>query len=177
MTLFVRVLDKILFATLLLIALQVPILADHYRQYLTGYYDATASQVEQYTVLATRHGYTSLEAMLSDLENNANPVIRDDTQNKYQTLIVLRQLDEGLSVLNQGHYYEQAWYMLSPAQNSTLKRVLDNFHPSIPLSVDAVVYSLITAILINVILWAPYWTAVRVKRWRHNRKYHAEKRA
>ncbi|MCW8107876.1 DUF2937 family protein [Alteromonas ponticola] len=172
MTLIVRVLDKILFATLLLIALQVPILADHYRQYLTGYYDATSTQVEQYRKLSARHGYSTLEAMLADLKNNSNAVIREDTQHKYQTIAMLEQLDEGLTVLNQGHYFEQAWYMLSPAQNDTLKRVLDNFQPSIPLSPESIVFSLITAILINIIVWAPYWTAVRVRQWRHNVKYH-----
>ncbi|MCW8091363.1 DUF2937 family protein [Alteromonas sp. ASW11-130] len=172
MTLFVRVLDKILFATLLLVALQVPILADHYRQYLTGYYDATAAQVEEYKALSVRHGYTHLEDMLAELEKSSNPVVRDDTQNKVNTLAMLKELNEGIRVLNRGHYYQQAWYMLSPSQNETLRRVLDNFHPSIPLSPEAVVFSLISAIIINVIMWAPYWTAVKLKQWRHNRKYH-----
>ncbi len=172
MTLFVRILDKIIFATLLLLAMQVPILADHYRQYLTGYYDATAAQVAEYETLSTKHGYASVDAMIAALKNNSNPVVRDDAQNKLNTISTLKQLDEGLTILTRGHYYEQAWYMLAPAQNATLKRVMDNFHPSIPLSGDAVVFSLITAIIINTLLWAPYWTAIRIKKWRHNRKYH-----
>ncbi len=172
MTLFVRVLDKIIFAALLLIAMQVPILADHYRQYLTGYYDATAAQVAEYEALSAKHGYASLDNMIADLESNSSTVVRDDARNKLNTISILKELDEGLVVLRHGHYYEQAWYMLSPAQNATLQRVLDNFHPSIPLSGSAVVFSLISAIIINTILWAPYWTAVRIRKWRHNRKYH-----
>ena len=55
-----RVIDKLLFAALFIAALQVPILADHYRQYLAGYFDATREQVAELEVLARQFNYPSV---------------------------------------------------------------------------------------------------------------------
>ena len=66
----VRVFDKLIFAILFILALQVPILADHYRQYLSGYYDATREEVTALSTLAKKHGYPSANAMLEALKQN-----------------------------------------------------------------------------------------------------------
>ena len=56
----VRALDKVVFAVVFIITLQVPILADHYRQYLNGYYDALR-EVSSSSALAKQHGFLRLK--------------------------------------------------------------------------------------------------------------------
>lgn len=172
MGMMIRVLDKIVFTALFLTALQVPILADHYRQYLSGFYDATEQQVAQYRALAEQFGYDSVDALVDALEQNPDPVVRQDAGNKAQTIASLGALREGLQILSDGHYYEQAWYMLHPRQNATLTRVLDNFAPSVPLNPNAVLFSLITAIALNMFIWAPFWCAGKVRHWHRHRHQH-----
>ena len=78
----VRVLDKVVFAVLFIITLQVPILADHYRQYLNGYYDALRDEVSSSSALAKQHGFSSVEAMLESLQKNSEPVVRENASMK-----------------------------------------------------------------------------------------------
>ncbi|RDV24317.1 DUF2937 family protein [Alteromonas aestuariivivens] len=167
----VRIIDKIGFAVLLLLALQIPILADHYRQYLSGYYDATARQVAEYQSMADEFGYPTVTEMINALERNSSPIVQKDAQYKLRTLAEHRQLESGLSTLKNGHYFQQAWYMLAPKQRATLARVLENFSPSVPLTPSAIVYSLITAILANLLLWTPFWL-FRTGKAIHARRQH-----
>ena len=87
----VNLLDKLIFAGLLLIAFQVPVFSDHYVQYLSGYYEATKHQVEGFRSNAVRHGYPDEYAMINDLLQNPNAVIKDDARQKQLTL---REFDE-----------------------------------------------------------------------------------
>ncbi|QJR79803.1 DUF2937 family protein [Alteromonas pelagimontana] len=173
MGIFVRVIDKIVFAALFLSALQIPILADHYRQYLAGFYDATSEQVQQYQALADQFDYPSIEAMIDTLRQNPDRMIQEDASNKAQTVAKLDEISHGLETLQQGHYFQQAWYMFSPEHKNTLVRVMDNFAPSVPLSPTAIVFSLITAIVVNLIIWAPFWTVGKVRHLRRKRVRYA----
>lgn len=170
MGLFTRVIDKILFAVLFLIALQVPILADHYRQYLAGFYDATELQVSELRELARVNGYNDVDALIDELKKNPQQIVRQDANNKSAALRRLAVLEDGIETLNSGDYFSQAWYMFSPTQQETLRQVLSNFSPSVPLSAPSIVFSLLTAILLNLIIWSPFWTAKKVKHWRHRRR-------
>lgn len=174
MRIVIRLVDKLVFSALLLIALQIPILADHYRQYLSGFVDATEQQVAGYQRLADEFGYPSIDAMIVALEQNPEAVIRADAENKKVTLAQLKELQHGLTTLQQGHYYEQAWYMFTPTHSETLKRVLENFAPSVPLTPTAIIYSVVTAMLLNFLLWLPYLGACGcVKLYRRHRNHGA----
>ncbi|MEW9799212.1 DUF2937 family protein [Alteromonas sp. CYL-A6] len=154
-----RTLDKLVFAALLLVTMQVPILADHYLQYLSGYADATQAQVSQYQRLADEFGYPSVQAMIDDLSRSDTPLIKADAQNKAAQISQLHALQEGISVLKDGHYFAQAWYMVQPARTDTLRRVLDNFSPSIPLRPTDILFSLIAALGLNLLIISPFAAA------------------
>mgnify|MGYP001484744842 CR=1 FL=1 len=123
--------------------------------------------------MADQFGYESVDALIDTLRQNPDPVVKQDAANKAQTVSTLDDLQAGIQTLSNGHYYEKAWYMFAPQQHQTLRRVLTNFSPSIPLAPEAVLFSLITAIAINMVLWAPYWCACRVRNWRHHRHAHS----
>lgn len=165
---FVRVLDKLVFAFLLLATLQVPILADHYRQYLTGYTDATKQQVAGYQQLADSFGFSSIDRLINSLKTNPDPIIQADAQQKAETVTKLQELEAGLATLKKGNYFSQAWYMFQPERFDTLDRVLDNFRPSIPLTPMSIGASIVTAIVLYMIFIAPFITARMLYRRRAN---------
>ncbi|USE38346.1 DUF2937 family protein [Endozoicomonas sp. SCSIO W0465] len=151
----VNLLDKLLFGGLMLIAMQVPVVSDHYVQYLSGYYEATRHQVEGFRNTAARHGYPDEFGMINDLLQNPNALIKDDARQKQQTLQDYKELTQSLATLINGNYFERAWFISSPKQWRTLEKVLENFKPGIPLSINDLVYSVLTALLLSTLLTLP----------------------
>lgn len=166
----VRVLDKVLFAVLFIITLQVPILADHYRQYLSGYYDALRDEVTSSTELAKQHGFSSVEAMLESLQQNNEAVVRENATLKAERFAQINIIEQGMRKLEHGHYFEKLVFMATPSQYDTLDRVLDNFRPSVPLTPSPIIFSLVTAILLNLLIWTPHFCYCQVKKVRSKPK-------
>jgi hypothetical protein len=150
-------LDKLLFSALLVVAFQVPILADHYRQYLQGFYDATLEQVVYLDTLAANFGFHSAHDLIDYLVQSSDPIVQQDAKNKAQIMATKIQLEEDMRILSTGHYYAQAWYMLQPQHYPRLKQVMINFSPSIPLHPNALVWAIITALLANLIILSPLY--------------------
>ena len=167
---FTRVLDKVLFAVLFILTLQVPILADHYRQYLSGYYDALRDEVSSSSMLAKQHGFSSVEAMLNSLQTNSEALVREDAQLKATRFAQIEVIEQGMRKLEHGHYFDKLMFMVTPSQYDTLQRVLKNFRPSVPLTPSSVIFSLISAILLNLLIWTPHFCYCQVKKQKHKRK-------
>lgn len=152
---FINIIDKITFAFLLLCAFQVPILSDHYLQYVNGYYQATKVQVDGFAENAKKHQYPSVEAMVADLLKNANSVVRTDAKQKQQTLLEFNTLNQALITLQNGNIFERAWFMFQPSRFHTLKQVTQNFKPGIPLAINELIYALILSLILSMLLLSP----------------------
>jgi len=152
----VNLIDKIFFGLVLLAAFQVPILSEHYLQFVNGYYQSTSNQVDGYKVNALNHGYASVESMVSDLKNSANSVVRDDAIQKQKTLREFYELQQGVQLLKTGNIFQKAWYIFNPTRWHVLKQVLQNFKPGMPLSVWDIIYSTLFALLISTLLLWPF---------------------
>ena len=161
-----RFIDKMIFAAILLLALQVPQLADHYLQYLQGYFDATAEQVEGFRLNALQNGYADIDAMLQAHLQNSVASVRTDAEQKQQTLVMFEELGGGLTVFREGNLLEQSVWMFNPERSQMLKSVLQNFVPGIPLSPMAFVFAVITALISNILIASP----VYFFQWRKRRK-------
>ncbi|MBU2977447.1 DUF2937 family protein [Alteromonas sp. C1M14] len=165
-----RFIDKLFFAALFVACLQIPVLIDHYRQYLTGFYDATYQQVEGLNALATQYGFDSAEELVAYLSGNRDAIVRQDAQAKAQLLVTLSDTQAGLNILNHGHYFQRVSYIFSPKRYQTLTNVLDNYTPALPLTIPSVLYSLLLALLLNIVLASPFWGCKRVYQWHKHRQ-------
>lgn len=159
----IRLLDKLLFASALLLALQVPQLADHYQQYMAGLHAATKWQVEGYQTTARNFGYPDLETMLVHHEQNHVASVRADAQQKRLTLDNYQELQAGLQLFQQGHLLEKVFYMVQPTQLGQVRQTLVNFQPGLPMSQEGALFGLICAVLINFLVILPF---VLFKKWR-----------
>jgi hypothetical protein len=144
-----NILDKFLFGAFLLIALQVPILADHYGQFISGYFESTKMQVEGYEATAAQHGFANVKSMIDVHLANAEASVRTDAQQKLNTLQAYEDLKTAQLVFAQGNIFQKTGYMFNPARFGLLKKVLANFNPGVPLSVEYFIYAFLIALLLS----------------------------
>lgn len=157
-----RLLDKLIFGLALLLCLQVPLLADHYQQFLAGQLDATQWQVEGYENNAKSHGYTDAREMIAHHGNNAVESVRADAQQKLETLDQFDSLTYGLSVFAKGNLLEKAYYMFHPDRYAVLEKTLQNFKPGVPLGTEGLVFGVVAALILNVVIVLPFWVLGRL---------------
>jgi hypothetical protein len=148
-----NLLDKIVFGILLISCFQLPLLADHYLQFLSGFHQATVQQVKLYENNATQNGYPNAQAMIKDLLTNQNPAIRTDASQKLNTLSALKDQEAGLLILKEGHFIQRIGYVLAPSRYDTLLVVLDNFKLGLPLTPTDFAFSALLAMLLSQLLW------------------------
>ncbi|MGF1700802.1 DUF2937 family protein [Photobacterium makurazakiensis] len=151
-----RLLDRLIFSGLLIACLQIPMLADHYLQYLSGFYDATTQQVNAYKDNARLHGFDSAESMISALLKEKSSIVRVDAEQKQHILQQHEMLEQAITTLSTGHIVEKAMFMFNPTRADELKRVLVHFKLGIPLGVENIVICIVVAIGLNVILYLPF---------------------
>lgn len=150
-----RLVDKLIFALAFLAGLQVPQLAAHYHQYLSGYHDALSAQVEGFQATAYLHDYADVEAMIEDHLDNPAPSVRTDALQKRTTLAEYERLKEGVQVFSEGSLLQQSLYMFHPSRYDMLENVMGNFEPGVPLTTAAFVSALLLALLVNVCIACP----------------------
>lgn len=150
-----NILDKILFGVLLLMAFQVPIIADQYLQFVSGYYQSTKNQVEGYSENAIKHEYANVYAMIADFRKNSNSAVRADGEQKLRVMKEFEELKKAMSTLKAGNIFEKAWFMFNPSRWQSLKKVMENFRPSIPLAITDIIYSGILAMILSLLIMWP----------------------
>ncbi len=157
-----KLVDKLIFGLALLLCLQVPLLADHYQQFLAGQLDATQWQVEGYEANAKQHGYVDAREMIAHHQQNTVASVRTDAQQKLETLDRFESLKHGLAVFAQGNILEKAYYMFHPDRNAMLEKTLQNFKPGVPLGTEGLVFGIVAALILNLIIVLPFWWLARL---------------
>ncbi|WP_027251859.1 DUF2937 family protein [Photobacterium halotolerans] len=159
-----RIVDKLLFGVMLIAALQVPLLADHYQQYLAGLFEATQWQVKGYENTARQYGYPDVNAMIEQHLDNQEASVRADALQKQATLSHYQDLKAGLAVFEQGTLIEKSVYMFTPARFDALEKTLTHFKPGIPLSLNGLMFGAILGLAANILLTLPFSLLFRRKR-------------
>jgi len=144
-----NVIDKCLFGFFFIAFLQVPILADHYAQFIAGSFDATKLQVEGYEATAAEHQFADVKAMIDAHLKNPEASVRTDAKQKIVTMQRFEDLKLAVHIFSEGHIFQKALYMFRPTHWDMLKKVLPNFKLSLPLSVEYFLYALVFALLLS----------------------------
>ena len=151
-----KLFDKLVFATALILALQAPLLVDHYHQYLSGWYQATEQQVDGYEATAKAHQFADAQAMIKHHQNNADASVRSDAEQKMATISLLAELGVGMDIFATGNLLEKMGFMLQPNRIHLLKDVVQNFKPGIPLDAGGLVFAVLCALLLNALIMLPF---------------------
>lgn len=151
-----RLLDKLVFGVALIVALQMPLLVDHYHQYLSGWYKATQWQVDGYEATAKTHQFTNAQAMIDAHLNNAEPSVRTDAEQKLATVDRLADLSLGMDTFATGNLLEKMLFMLHPDRVYVLKDVVQNFKLGIPLNASGLAFGVLFALVLNFLIMLPF---------------------
>lgn len=151
-----KLLDKLVFAAALILSLQMPLLVDHYHQYLSGWHNATQSQVDGYAATAKTHQFANVQAMIDAHLNNAESSVRTDAEQKLATVELLADLSVGMDTFANGNLFEKMGFMLHPDRVHVLKDVVQNFKVGIPLNTSGLVFGLVCGLLLNVLIMLPF---------------------
>lgn len=141
--------DKTIFGIVLLALFQLPLLSDHYYQYLTGYAEAKAQEINHQQQLAARHGYPSINAMLDEHMKANLASIREDAQHTRLLLEEYQSLQAGLALFEGGRLLPRLNYMFNPSRIDQLNNVIRQFEPGIPLSPNYLLICALIALLFN----------------------------
>ncbi|MDR7122989.1 DUF2937 family protein [Rheinheimera soli] len=151
-----RLLDKLVFGAALIFALQMPLLVDHYHQYLSGLYSATKWQVDGYEATAKAHQFADVNSMIDNHLKNAEPSVRTDAEQKLQTVELLQELTSGMEIFAHGNLLEKMVFMLHPDRVHVVKEVLQNFKVGIPLNASGLLFAVVLALLLNMLIMLPF---------------------
>ena len=103
-------------------------------------------------------------------------MVRTDAEQKMQTMREYEELRITIETLKSGNIFERAWFMFNPARWETLQKVIANFKPGIPLGLQDILLSALTALLLSAFLVWPFRLLSRKKHsgkdWNpHSRSY------
>ncbi|MCW8327241.1 DUF2937 family protein [Photobacterium sp. SDRW27] len=150
-----RLFDRLIFGGLLIATLQIPMLADHYLQYLSGFYDATTKQINAYINNAHRHGFDSAESMIDALLKENSSIVRVDAEQKQLVIQQHKELEQAITTLSTGNLIEKALFMFNPVRFDELQRVLRHFKLGIPIDFKSIVICVAIALGLNAVLYLP----------------------
>lgn len=156
MHLISRLIDKLIFGVALVFALQVPQLADHYQQFLTGLYESTKWQVDGYEANARLHKYPDIGEMIEHHLKNDVPSVRTDAEQKLATIELYEELKNGITIFDDGNLLDKAIYMFNPVRYEYLKKALSNFKLGIPLTISGLTFGVIVGLALNYIVTLPF---------------------
>ncbi len=156
MNLIGKLTDKLIFGITLILALQVPQLADHYQQFLAGLFESTSWQVEGYEANAREHKYPTVRAMIEHHQKNEVLSVRSDAEQKLRTLEQYEQIKNGMRIFADGHLFAKVTYMFNPARYDYLVNTISNFTPGIPLTMNGLAFGVIVGLVFNYMLTLPF---------------------
>ena len=109
--------------------------------------------------------------LLEQIKNKGYTLILAHPE-RYHYLSTMQEYEElkvSIATLKDGNIYERAWFMFIPSRVERLTKVYENFKPSIPLSLQDIGFSLLTALILSLCLMSPFrWLATRSERHRKN---------
>ncbi|WP_054112519.1 DUF2937 family protein [Marinagarivorans algicola] len=164
------IIDKLIFGMVLIVLMQLPLLADHYLQYLQGYFDATQKEVARDQALAKQYNYPTVYALIAAHKQSDIASVQADAERKSLRIQELAELQHGILLFTDGTLADKLVYMLTPKHSKTLATVTQNFKPGIPLHPQYLIFCTFFALMFNIIGAMPIKLVryVKHKRSGHN---------
>jgi Protein of unknown function (DUF2937) len=135
---------------------QGPEFAEQYRQRMGGALDELKRIVAQFETAAAHQGLTPPQAV-GRLEQNAEPLAREQGQSMVQTIARADRLQEGLDAMRSAGPLKRIYVMAKDFDPEIARHTLDNYEPAAPLSFEAVVAAGLAAI--------SGWAAMHLVAW------------
>lgn len=151
---FTNILDRILFATSMIIAMQLPAFIQQYSQRLAGHLSEAKYQLENYQVIADQHYQGDILLLIKRYQANSDPGINAAADVVFQLIDRISILASQLQHLNHSDYFHKIFYFVSDLNLPLAKATLQDYQLSIPLDLPSLLTGLVVAIIVGFLMSA-----------------------
>lgn len=159
-----QLLDKLLFAALLVLGMQIPALVMQYQQILAAHYREAQQQLQQYQTLADRYYDGDFEQLLEVHRSNNVAAIRAEADILERLLQRNIYLKSQLNALMNKHLYQQLLHLMKQPDLAIAEEVYQGYNPTVPLTSDALIAGLTLAMIMNIALHIVLFVILRIMR-------------
>ena len=149
MNLIKQLVDKIFFATGVILFLQLPHFIDQYTQRVGGYSESQNQQLDKYLSIATNGYDGNIQKLIESFKNSKDEAIRKTGENIEEVQLDVRDLKEELNVLETEGLFKKILFLTTHTRFDLAKGTLKSFQPGVPLNLWTFVYGLFGGILFS----------------------------
>lgn len=144
-----RLLDKIFFAALLLLGMQIPNFVMQYQQTLAAHFHEAQQQLQQYQTVADRFYRGDLGKLLAVHRTNDVEAIRAEAEILDRLLQRNAYLRQQINALSDKQLHQQMLHFLKQPDLAIAEEVYRNYRPVVPLNAEALITGVTLAIVLN----------------------------
>jgi DUF2937 family protein len=145
-------LDKLLFACLLLLGIQVPNFMIQYKQFITAHYQEARQQLNQYQIIADRYYAGDIAELLQAHRENPVVAIRAEADIIESLIQRSNYLYREISALENRTVSEQLLHLVRNFDTEISSEVLIHYSVTLPLNTEAIIVGLTLAFMISIAL-------------------------
>ncbi len=145
-----NLLDKLFFASCLLLGIQIPNFIIQYQQNISAHYQEVASQLQQYQFIADRFYAGNIQELLLGHRTNAVAAIRAEAQVISDLIQRNEYLQREVSALQEKGLVAQLLHLAEHLDVKLANEVLLNYSISVPLNSEAIIVGLVLAFLASI---------------------------
>jgi hypothetical protein len=150
MKLFKDYFRLIIFATGILIGVQVPNFIDQYTKRISAHYLEAKTNFSGYQQTADKHFGGSVEALLDHYTSSADNVFKDDAKNIKYIYFRLKDFSTELKALDTS-LFKRIFHVIFYSNNEVLKETLIEYSSTVPLNHEAIICGLILGLSLSLI--------------------------
>ena len=148
MQLFKDYFRLIVFATGILIGVQVPNFIDQYAKRISAHYLEAKTNFSGYQQTADKHFGGNVEALLDHYTSSADNVFKDDAKNVRYIYFRLKDFSSELKALDTA-FFKQIFHVVFYSNNEVLKETFVNYTATVPLNHEAIICGLILGLSLS----------------------------
>ncbi|ODC03700.1 hypothetical protein BFW38_09250 [Terasakiispira papahanaumokuakeensis] len=152
--------DRVLVVLGAVLGAQWPGFLEAYRQRLGGHLDESRRWLNSYRQLTEQFSEQGLSGFIDSLERSQMPVLRAQGQLLQQELNREAHLEQAWNGLSDPSTFLSSWHFIKTLDVHIAKRTLEIYSPTLPLTIDALIWALLVAVLVWG-FWALLWWGVK----------------
>lgn len=144
-----RFFDRLIFATGVILFLQLPTFVDQYTQRFGGYYDAEKNHLEKYQDIADKFYDGDLDVMIENFSELDNEAIKETGEQLKESKIKKKELSYGMQILENDPFLYRVAYIFIHFDKTLFFGTIHNYVPGMPFTTTAFICGLVGGLLFS----------------------------
>lgn len=146
-------LDRIIFSCGVILFLQLPTFIDQYTHRLGGFQRAQNEQIESFQTIANNNFNGDMARLIASFRDSKMKSVRDTASSIENSVALASSVKKDLAVLETHNLTKKIVYLLGHLRYQLAQDTLQHFRPTIPLSLQSLLYGLLGGILASILFF------------------------